>query len=140
MNDLTYQRNGHDIKTSRFLLNRKTCCKTSCLHCPYGFTLKKEGLQFEPLTDENFSEAKELMQTHTPKENDITASLMSGAFGKPKPKETLSIQNRDDYQLVKLKGETCALAKKNSLKITEIFHKTHFENQDITLDVVNSFL
>ncbi len=32
------------------LKNRGHCCKNYCLHCPYGATLKKHGLQFYALS------------------------------------------------------------------------------------------
>lgn len=39
----------HKPMTSEALLKRGHCCKTGCLHCPYGFVIKKFGLQFEVL-------------------------------------------------------------------------------------------
>lgn len=41
--------------SAEFLKARGRCCQSSCLHCPYGFTLKRFGLQFEAL-DESFVE------------------------------------------------------------------------------------
>lgn len=137
MNDLTYKRDGHDVKTSKFLRNRGSCCKTSCLHCPYGFTIKKEGLELSPIDDENFEEASKLAPTTGNSGGDVAASLLASAFGDVKPKEALTKNNKDSYRLVKIKGETCALVKKGNLQFTEIFHKEHFEDQGITLDLVN---
>lgn len=137
---LTYEKNGCDVKTSRFLRNRGSCCKTACLHCPYGFTIKKEGLQIEVLSEENFEEAKKLLIINSPAENTVTSNLFASAFGKPKKKETLTSENMKSYVLVKIKGETCALVRKYNFQATEIYHAEHFEDQGITLDIVNSFL
>ena len=139
MSELTYHKDGFDVKTTTFLKNRGSCCKTSCLHCPYGFTLKKEGLELVSVTDENFAEAKELAPK-APEKNDIAASLLASAFGGSKPKPTLTLANKESYLLVKIKGETCALAKKSGSLITEVHHKQYFENQGITTDMVGSFL
>ena len=101
MNELTYQKDGHDVKTSKFLRNRGTCCKTSCLHCPYGFTLKNNGLQFEVITQENLTEAKELAPSAEPEKNDIAASFLAGAFGSPKKVfETIKASNIQFDQLI----------------------------------------
>ena len=43
--------------TSQQLKARKHCCKSGCLHCPYGFTLKKFGLTFEKVADLNDKES-----------------------------------------------------------------------------------
>jgi hypothetical protein len=140
MNDLTYLKDGHEVKTSRFLRNRGTCCKTSCLHCPYGFTIKTEGLQFETITEDNFVEASSMCKKESSKENSVASNLLAGAFGRPKSVEGLTNKNKGQYLLVKLKGESCALIKKKNLQATDIFLNNHFDDQDITLEMVNSYL
>lgn len=137
---LTYLKNGCDVKTSLFLKKRGSCCKTSCLHCPYGFTLKKEGLQFEDLNLDNLEEARSLSLRGIPSEQIVTSSLFASAFGKPKAKEILSESNMKSYSLVKIKGETCALIKKYNFQATEIFYAEHFDDQAITIEMVNSFI
>ncbi len=139
MEELTYQKDGLDIKTSRFLKNRGSCCKTTCLHCPYGFTLEKEGLTLVPIEDENFSEAKDLIPSNKTSGSNVAASLLASAFGDIKPVQALSESNKENYLLVKIKGVTCALIKKEKGQAVEIFYAKHFENQGITLDMVNTF-
>lgn len=140
MSELTYEKDGFNVKTTTFLKNRGTCCKTSCLHCPYGFTLKKEGLVLVPLNDDNFSEAKEIAPKSNDGEVNVAASLLASAFGNQKPKPMLTQANRAHYLLVKIKEETCALVKTNGTQVTEIYHKKHFDNQGITADTVSSFM
>ena len=140
MTELTYQKDGHDVKTSQFLRNRGTCCKTSCLHCPYGFTLQKEGLQFHPINEENFPEALELAPPETSSENSIAASFLASAFGAPKDKTSITKESMSDFLLVTIKGEVCALVKIESLQASEIFYAKHFEYQGIDLDIINSLL
>ena len=140
MNELTYKRNDRDVKTSKFLRNKKTCCKTSCLHCPYGFTLEKEGLELEIIDESNFNEARQIAPDSSPQTNDITASLLASSFGGNKKNESLTQENKDNYLIVKLKGETCALVKKKNNRIIEIYHKEHFDDQGITKEMVETFL
>jgi hypothetical protein len=140
MSELTYHKDGLDVKTANFLKNRGSCCKTSCIHCPYGFTLKKEGLELISLTDQNFPEAKLLTPNNDTGEINIAANLLASAFGGSKPKPTLTLENKESYLLVKIKGEICALVRKSGSRITEIHYKEHFDNQGITKDVVASFL
>ena len=49
-NKLTYTNDrGENVYTSTYLLNRGTCCKSSCLHCPYGYTLKSFSIKIVQL-------------------------------------------------------------------------------------------
>lgn len=41
------------------LKKRGHCCKSTCLHCPYGFTLKKFGLKFHQIEDFDTTRLKE---------------------------------------------------------------------------------
>jgi len=53
-NDMSYSNDdGRNVMTSLYLRSRKTCCKSGCLHCPYGYTLKKFGLTFIDYKTEN---------------------------------------------------------------------------------------
>ncbi|MFT6068018.1 MAG: hypothetical protein ACJAT2_002198 [Bacteriovoracaceae bacterium] len=140
MTELTYQKDGHDVKTSQFLRNRGTCCKTSCLHCPYGFTLKKEGLKFLPVTEGNFAQASKLAPDESATQNSVAASFLASAFGEAKPKTFISKENMSDFLLVTLKDEVCALVKKSGLQATEVFYAKHFDKQGIDLDSINGAL
>jgi len=48
--------------SSKDLLKRGRCCKSSCLHCPYGHTLKKLGLKFIKTSDFTYSVEEELLE------------------------------------------------------------------------------
>ncbi|EQC47463.1 DUF5522 domain-containing protein [Bacteriovorax sp. Seq25_V] len=138
--ELTYSKDGRDIKTSHFLRKRGSCCKTSCLHCPYGFTVKKEGLQFEVVDDSNFQEALEIFTIHIPDEPEIASSILASAFGKPKKVEKLSNLNMSKFRLVKIKGETCALVKVFNFQVLELYHVKHFEDQGLDIDTISGLL
>jgi len=38
---LSYRENQYVVFTEKYHLQRGSCCKSSCRHCPYGFTNKK---------------------------------------------------------------------------------------------------
>jgi len=50
---------GFTVFTSHYLKNKKTCCRSACLHCPYGFTVKKHGFEFREATAEETTWAGE---------------------------------------------------------------------------------
>jgi hypothetical protein len=52
--------NGNTIFRSEFYKNKGRCCKSSCLHCPYGHTLRTQGLSLKKINDDN-SEELEIM-------------------------------------------------------------------------------
>jgi hypothetical protein len=39
--DYYFNENGLMVLTKDYHLKRGSCCKSGCLHCPYGFTNKK---------------------------------------------------------------------------------------------------
>ena len=88
---LTYtDEEGREVKTSTFLKNRGSCCKTCCRHCPYGFTLKKRGLQFcdyDPALKalaESFLDARGGGEGEA--RGDIAMRLLSEGLSEPKKK------------------------------------------------------
>lgn len=143
MSDLIYEdKNGERVLTSAFLKNRGTCCKTSCLHCPYGFTLKKEGLKFEEVSESRIEEAQFILDGGKKKEEgfSISASLLEGAFGAPKKITPISIENKKYYQFILLKGEVCGVLRSDVTQPQEIFLLEYFKNQDLSLEMVSTFL
>ncbi len=40
-------KDGFNVMTAAFLRKKERCCKSSCLHCPYGHTVKKLGFVFK---------------------------------------------------------------------------------------------
>ena len=55
MENFYLNKNGDSVFTSEFLKNKGTCCKSGCLHCPYGHTLNKFGIEIRDLSFENES-------------------------------------------------------------------------------------
>jgi hypothetical protein len=91
------------------LRKRGHCCKSACLHCPYGFTLKKHGLKFCPT-----------LEFETQKLNN---QYLKG----------------DQTYIVTLKGCPCASIRVNHILVTEFLLFDEFEEQGITKEVVESY-
>jgi hypothetical protein len=142
MTELTYENeNGLTVYTSRYLKNRGSCCKTSCLHCPYGCTLKTHGLKFEEIKETDLDKAREILSGKNDNNDiDISASLLGNAFGAPKKVDKISKENIHEYQFVLIKDVICGLVKKGKLQASKIYLTKHFKDQEITLDTVNSFI
>jgi len=141
MSELTYiNKNGDTVFTSTFLKNRKTCCKTSCLHCPYGHTLKTDGLTFDEVTESRIEEAQFILDGGKKKEEfNVTASLLAGAFGAPKKITPISVDNIMFYQFILIKDQICGLLRKDVTQVKEVYLLEHFQDQDLTLETVSSF-
>ncbi len=108
---------GYTVFTSQFLKNKGTCCKSACLHCPYGYTLKKHGLEFSPPAPDDFAMIEELIPSST----DWKSFLP------------------ENVQLIKIKGVVCGVFLKNHIVIKHLFLKPHFQNQDLSKEMVESY-
>lgn len=108
---------GYTVFTSQFLKNKGTCCKSACLHCPYGYTLKKHGLEFSNVTDEDIPMIETL----------ITPSIEWKTF------------LPENIKIIKIKGVVCGFFLKNHIVIKHLFLKPHFQNQDLSKEMVESY-
>ncbi len=111
---------GHTVFTSQFLKNRKTCCKTGCLHCPYGYSIKKWGLQFEDLTEDSRNRVVNILEE----------SGVSFDFSDFWPQNT---------KLVILKGQVCGVMFKNHIVVKKLVLRPYFQDQGISKELVESY-
>ena len=83
-NVLSYKNpEGETVYTSAYLKKRGTCCKTNCLHCPYGFTLKNYAIELMEIKPKYIQFANEIIADSRPVElSDVTRSLLESAYGK----------------------------------------------------------
>lgn len=112
---------GYTVFTSQFLKNKGTCCKSACLHCPYGYTLKKCGLEFTEVSEHD----------HGLVDNIIEASGQPGVEWKTFLPENIRI--------IKIKGTVCGVFLKNHIVIKHLFLLPHFQNQDLSKAMVESY-
>lgn len=138
MSDLTYENEeGNTVYTSQFLKNRGSCCKTNCLHCPYGTTLKNCGLQFKQLELKDAALANSIITSNSSEESSLSASLLTEAFGNKKKTQVTKF-NFKDFYFVLIKDVVAGVAKKGRLQLKEVFLKDHFHDQGLDLDTVSS--
>lgn len=111
---------GHTVFTSHFLKKRGTCCRTACLHCPYGFTLKKLGLQFEEV------EGRE----------ELVEEILKEAGGESVDWRAFLPSN---VCFILIKGVVCGVILKNHIVIKHLFLKNHFHDQGLSRELVESY-
>jgi hypothetical protein len=120
--ELTYETpDGYTVFTSQYLKNKGTCCKSACLHCPYGFTLKKHGLTFKEVKEEDSS----LIETM------LTESGNAGFDWKPFFPENIRI--------ILIKDNICGFFLKNHIVIKHLFLKPYFQNQNLSKEMVEAY-
>jgi hypothetical protein len=142
--ELTYTNDdGDTVYTSTYLSNRGTCCKSNCLHCPYGYTLKNHSIEIVDLTDKHIRFANEIVRDTMPVEqSELTSSLLAGAFG---AKDKIRIHhitktNFSNFAFGTLKGVVCAViefsnklseSNSGSRPVKNLYLKKEFQNQGL---------
>ena len=91
-------KDGFEVKTSMAHRQRGYCCQSSCLHCPYGFTIKKLGIQFEALSAEKLQLANELSHN----------------------KIELNLNTLEDFEFFYIKGHLAGIMRKDKLFVKPI--------------------
>lgn len=110
---------------------RGRCCKSLCLHCPYGYTTEHLSFVFEKLGPENMSIGQDIIDAIQP--DGVAAMLLSEGFGATK-KLRLLPEDLENYRLFYLKEYLCGLLRIDS----EVFLISDFNDQGIDLDLVQS--
>lgn len=120
--ELTYQTpEGCTAFTSLYLKNRGTCCKSACIHCPYGFTLKKHGLQFKEVLEEDFPQ--------------IEAIITESGSGELDWKSFWP----QNIRFILLKEQVCGFFLKNHIVIKHLVLRPYFQHQDLSREMVESY-
>lgn len=125
---------GYQVMTSEFLKKKGTCCKSTCLHCPYGHTIKIKPVQFHKYSDETQNVIRSIFDEAYNKD-DVTSSLLGSAFG-TKKKELVT----DHYFLLTLKGFECGVAEVVDGSLRSFYLTEHFRDQGINESYLMSLL
>lgn len=112
---------GNTVFTSAYLKARGSCCKTGCLHCPYGHTLKKLGLQFEDWHADKAELAKGILEEAGQGSVDLTPFLP------------------DNVKFILIKGRVCGLLTKNHIVVKGLYLRQHFTAQGLSKEMVESY-
>ena len=149
-NKLTYTNDrGEDVYTSTYLRNRGTCCKTNCLLCPYGLTLKNFRIKIVPIGEKYIKHANEIITESKPVElSDLSLSILAEGFGKKSKviAQHITLENFNDHAFAQLKDEICGVIKfSNKLSestsgraIKELYLKKEFQNQGLGIEHIGN--
>ena len=138
MSDLFYiNEDGNNVHTAQFLKNRGSCCKTNCLHCPYGTTLKNFPLTFEPIKLEEIAESQSIIDSVSGGGGGVASDLLDSAFGGKKENKITKF-NFDQYFFFSLKEQRCGVIHKGRLQLKKVFLKEHFREQGLDLPTVQT--
>ena len=108
---------GYTVFSSAFHRKRGTCCKSSCLHCPYGFTLKKNGLAFRKVVEA---------------EEEIVKSLVGSDLN-------WRIHLPENIQWILIKDRVAGIMIKNHIIVKEVFLLPQFQHQGLDKDLIESY-
>lgn len=146
MDELTYiNENGETVFTSAYLKKRGTCCKTNCLHCPFGHPLKNYPIELIEMKTKHIRFANEIIRDSKPVEvSDLSQSLLSSAFGK-KAKigvHHITEDNINNFAFGQFKDTVCSVVEfstklsesSNGRNVKEIFLKKEFQDQGLGVE------
>jgi len=113
---------GFTVFTSAYLKKRGSCCRSSCLHCPYGHTVKKLGIQFQSVLQMKEDHIHEIL-------DDIGISDFNWKSFPP-----------EDMVFIKIKNVTSGVLFKNHIVIKHLFLKKYFTEQGLSKELIESYL
>jgi len=123
--------------SAQALLDRKRCCKSACLHCPYGHTIKTLGLELREYQQENLVLINDaLVDNGINTKSDFTANLLAQNLGEKIKTFDLSNENLKTCRLIYLKDHYVGFIHKED----ELYLLDSFKFQKITLDLVKEYL
>jgi len=119
--ELSYETpEGYTVFTSHYLKNKGTCCKSACLHCPYGYTLKKHGLQFEAVKEEDFPRIEAIL-------SEVEQQIDWKSFWP------------ENIRLIMIKNHVCGFFLKNHIVIKHLYLRPHFQHQGLSKEMVEAY-
>lgn len=99
--------------TAELLIDRGRCCEANCIHCPYGYTVKKLKLKFYDYEEKHNSFYQFLIDK---KVNDFK-----------------------EYKLLVLKEIIIGFIKVDKVFVTDTIFRPGFEQQNITKELIESY-
>jgi hypothetical protein len=129
---------GRLIFTADYLLRKRACCKSSCLHCPYGHTLKNFGLKFRPYHATDDEKIHSILAC-SGFSVDYVSSLLSAASGMKQKKFDISA-NASKIQMILLKDFICGFIVVENNVISQFYLDKHFKKQGLDLATVQAYL
>lgn len=128
----TLPETGEMIFTSHFLKKKGRCCKSSCLHCPYGHTLEKVPFVLKDyLPEQKLYLDKVLNENEYNKPRSVADSLLSQNLGSKR--KTLNVDEfaPNDIKMIYLKGYFVGFLTLRDGKLDQYFLGKQFQFQNI---------
>jgi hypothetical protein len=128
----TLPETGEMIFTSHFLKKRGRCCRSSCLHCPYGHTLEKINFEirdYEP--EQKLYLDKVLNENEYNKPLSVADSLLSQNLGSKRKSIDLSEFAPSDIKMIYLKKYFVGFLTLTEGKLDQYFLGKQFQFQQI---------
>lgn len=120
--ELQYQNEeGFSVFTSQYHRNRGTCCKSACLHCPFGYTVKKLGIHFKEVEESDFFKVDEIVSKSG------QATLQWKEFWP------------EHIRFILLKDKTVGVFLKNNLVLKHVYLLPHFQDQDLSRELIEAY-
>jgi Family of unknown function (DUF5522) len=113
---------GFTIFTSQFHRNRGSCCKSACLHCPYGYTFKKSGIQFSSVDEKDLPMVEKILD-----ENAVSETEWKKFFP-------------ENLKLIKIKDVVAGLVLKNHIVIKYVYLRKEFRDQGLSRELLESYM
>jgi hypothetical protein len=105
------------VMTVEKLKNKGHCCKSSCLHCPYGHTVKVHKILFQPLE-----------KKHLPLLNSMQSIPLKEVE-----------QDLESHHLVLLKNILIGCIKVDKLFVRGCYLLPEFSEQNISKELIESY-
>ncbi len=123
--------------SAEVLKERGRCCKSACLHCPYGHTLKTQGLELKNVQEKDIPELNALLSEYgKQKPLSFIDKLLHENLGEKKENLEISSENIQKCKLIFLKDHYCGFL----YDFNELYLEKDFRFQGITLEVVKEYI
>jgi hypothetical protein len=137
----TFPETGEMIFTSHFLKKRKRCCRSTCLHCPFGHTLevmKFEIREYEP--EQKLYLDKVLNENEYNKPLSVADSLLSQNLGSKRKSLDLTEFKPSDIKMIYLKNYFVGFLTLRNGELDQYFLGKQFQFQNIERSHIESSL
>lgn len=133
----TIEETGEMVFTAHFLQKKAKCCKSTCLHCPYGHTLTKVDIEFRDFTGDFESLEKVLIENEYNKPVSIADQLLASNLGSKRKSFDIRSISVENIKLMFLKGYFMGFVTVSDDKVDKFFLGKQFQFQKIDLPIVN---
>lgn len=127
---------GEMIFTAHFLSKKGRCCKSTCLHCPYGHTLTKINIEFRAF-DNNLQRLEDvLIENEYNKPVSIADQLLASNLGSKRKQLDIKSVPTELIRLMFLKNYFMGFVVVENNKVSKFFLGKQFQFQNIDLHTV----